>query len=798
MSSVEAQQIPAKPDKCYAFYPEALNTKVLEESAVTALVKSSDYGQSKPPRNLRYWIAFSDRVHNTVYSTPNGASCGELEFNQQVRIAKVQSGWALVYHEPIADEAYPRISQDAVMLGWIPMSNLLLWNSAIANNGIYNKALLCVNLDEVGEYDPNSSSIGKLYHHPNKRYYEPLKSDMSFYFVMKREGDLALLSKVHSMYGIDQHVLIGWLPKDSYVEWNQRSCLEPNWDPKVVEYFAAEQTEVGVYETPDLSNIVNRVTFRKKPKPAKYDRHLYRLHPDQLRFPILDNRDGKADQYKCSSFGTADGSASSAEKLSERSGAASAYKEEVLRKMTNIDIGIVIDGTKSMEVYYPAIKNSIKRFISVYDKQRFKVRIGLVIYRDHGDGEFITEKISLTNPSNRNIDSFLDTGGKYGIKSGRGDTTYEEALYYGINTAIDQLGFNKDHSNILLVIGDCGNDPKDTSVAQSTIIQKLVEKNINIIGFQVWNEDSAPYSRFTVQMQRIITESLNKRYDDLKGDTKVYNEADRAATTSNVRMKRTKDGYDLVNDDANLFFGSLNYAPKGQKMPATKLEDLIHSTIIKSSDFVQKNIHLITLAGAKGYASSNNGEAFSKFELWFVRKKLGEANLEILQEVDNAMYAFKGYAPKHDAAGRDYFKPVIFISSDELNTLIERLAPVSNAANQFYANTNADRAPYINALKGLIQAMIPDDLSDARMNSMTYSEIMQLASGLNESSDALKGHSLMELADPNIVKHEAFSSLVSNFISKYKIIQSMKTITYKYSKFVNGIKYYWLPVEDLP
>lgn len=775
---------PSLPDTCEAFYPEVLLTNsVLTEDVANALAKSSDFGQNKPPRNKKYWIVYSDRSNNTTFTAPGGLTPhAKLDFNQKVRIAKIQNGYALVYTEPVEDVAYPLFSQSAKVMGWIPMKNLLLWHSALANEkGIYNKALLCINLNEA-----SSSTMGKLYTNPNKTDYEPLRNDMSFYFVMKREGDLTLLSRVHSMDGIHSVVLHGWLSKDSYVEWNQRSCLEPNWDKRDVEYFADEGVEVRIYDSPqNKGEIVNRITFKRKTQVSQGDKYLYRQHPDLLRFPILDNSDNPSDQYRCSTFGTADGSVTNASDIVESTGSISSYKEEVLRKMTNVNIGIVIDGTRSMDKFYPAVKSAIKECEQVFNNSKYKVNVGIVIYRDYNDDEYVVEMRKLTGPGNPKLYSFLDTGGEYGIKSHPSDITYEEALYYGINSAIDQLGFKPEHSNILLVIGDCGNARDDNKISRDAIINKLVDKNINLIGFQVRQGQHDAFGLFNNQLGIIMKQSLEKRYAAISTEH------------GNINIKDTKDGYKLVHDDATLFVGSLNYPLQDQEMPTTKLVELIQESIIMCSEAVQKQITLIDLGMARGFASSYNGEAFSKFEAKFVRDKIGAERFDLFQKV-NAMYAFKGFVDKRHKSNRDYFKPVIFISSDELNTLISRLAPVNDAAQQLLADPNADRSPYIRAMKALIQIMIPEDATDERMNRMTYNEIMELVSGLNESANALKGYSLAELASPEAVPHAEFVSLVSDFNRKFRNLQRIKSAKYEYAKTENGIKYYWLPVEDLP
>ena len=128
-----------------------------------------------------------------------------------------------------------------------------------------------------------------------------------------------------------------------------------------------------------------------------------------------------------------------------------------MKKKFNINIGIVIDGTSSMKPYYAAVKDAIKESVE-YFPPTAKVKVGVVIYRDYTDGDYVTECLPLTNPKyNSELAAFLDNGGKYGIKSAANDKTYTEALYKGIDTALDSFKFVDGESNILLVIGDCGN-----------------------------------------------------------------------------------------------------------------------------------------------------------------------------------------------------------------------------------------------------------------------------------------------------------------------------------------------------
>jgi hypothetical protein len=56
----------------------------------------------------------------------------------------------------------------------------------------------------------------------------------------------------------------------------------------------------------------------------------------------------------------------------------------------------------------------------------------------------------------------------------------------------------------------------------------------------------------------------------------------------------------------------------------------------------------------------------------------------------------------------------------------------------------------------------------------------------------------MEIASKQAVSHAEFATMVGDFKKKFRKLQSIKASQYKYTRTMNGIKYYWLPVDDLP
>ena len=158
-------------NRCEAFLPASFYSHtVLYKGDADAIANSSDYGQNQQPSGGRkhYWVAYSDRANNTTYNSPS-ISSGEfshLRFNEKVRIAKIQNGFALAYREPVEGLTYPNISDNAEPRGWIPMKNLLLWSTCPTDSkGIYEKALLAANIDAKDKV----ADMGRVYDNPKTK-----------------------------------------------------------------------------------------------------------------------------------------------------------------------------------------------------------------------------------------------------------------------------------------------------------------------------------------------------------------------------------------------------------------------------------------------------------------------------------------------------------------------------------------------------------------------------------------------------------------------------------------------------
>jgi hypothetical protein len=159
----------------------------------------------------------------------------------------------------------------------------------------------------------------------------------------------------------------------------------------------------------------------------------------------------------------------------------------------------------------------------------------------------------------------------------------------------------------------------------------------------------------------------------------------------------------------------------------------------------------------------------------------------------NATVSFRGYTPREDASGREYFKTVIFISQQEFNTMMLRLRPLYEVANR----KGDDREPYVKAMKALVQSMIPN-ITDAEINEKGYDEVMAMVAGLNVQTTMSKGYTITEVANTKAVPPAEYQSIINKFKRRYQELEKIQKSRYQFVREFNGAKSYWIPTEYLP
>ena len=771
--------------------PKVFTDDLLKKSAVLAFLNSPNF----TPNSLsnKVWVVYSDRDNNPTFMQPSfsSAQCTTLKFNETLKVAKVQNGFALVYVDPIVNTSNIfGISSEAVCKGWVHMSRLLLWSSALANDqGIYYKALLCRSLDNADQ-SARELPTTTCYFAPSKEAKSTeIPSDMNFYFVMKEVGNMVLLAKHRALdASASDKMLIGWIERDAFAPWNQRSCAEPTWTHEDVEYFADKNINIQFYDNKSLtgkeiSNIkFTRKSYERRPK------YIYRMKGNDLRYPILD--DNNSSVYNLSTFKTF-GNKNSQGGLSDLD----SIKLNAFKKQQRINLAIVIDGTKSMEPYYPAVKEAIKQGCNYFNSDKYTLKVGIVIYRDYADGEQgLAEVLPLTNVRNIDrINDFLDSGGSYGIKSASSDKTEAEALYYGINEAMDKLKFKEGESNMMLIVGDCGNDLRDNTITRESLVQKMSAKEMHLMGFQVRNLERDTYSDFNSQIMWLIRNTLLSNYKtvDKSGTT----------TVSHERVLNSEGHNEGNNYKANitkqLYLGSYSRAlsniNNGMMDPA-KLTVHMTGAISSFATTIQEQIDLLEQkAGNILNFEVDPNNVDLNVEVEFLKKRLGA---DYVSKLKNAqVITFKGYTPRKSINNKPFFKPIIFIAETELSALLKRMEPVAKAAMLQDAR---NRKPYFEAMKALLRSLAPG-LTEAEMGGLTNNQITKMIGGLNEAPSSLTTYKLDDLTNSQVIPDEKYLSILKDFADKYNNLRYVFGDTrYEYKRVFGSITYYWLPIQMLP
>lgn len=776
------------PGSCTAALPKLLEPDLLRDQDIQQFLKSPNWGQDNKTNS--YWKVYSDRANNVTYKSPSSKSerFATLGLNDELRIAKIQDGYALVYIEQYTAAIYPKINKP-VSKGWVPMNHLLLWSSCPADEkGIYHKALPLVNVDEFVKAKSNGTEkdMGKVFDNPMaKSNPKKLKASMEFYFVMKedKESGLVLLSKRNILTGKTSQVLYGWVNKASYVSWDQRSCLEPNWTNEVAEKFAGGK--IPVYFDSKLSEQCASMPLGRANNLGQ-EVTKYRMYPDEMRYPILVNDSKNDDIYKVTAFvapGSKDGHIQRIRTEEDKS--EKERKEKAANQIRTINIIMVIDATSSMKEFYPTVQKIVQEANSYFSKETGNVvKVGVVLYRDYPDGALCTEYMPMKSPNSAELASFLQTAGRGGTRSVA--TSATEALYKGVELALDaqKMEYDTKNSNMMFIIGDCGNDPEDSKcLSVDELVQKAVDANMQVSAFQVYNPNDTPYKLFRENTNELVKKIVEAQYQLQK--------------SKNIKIfwEPKSDGFEFktnLPDEQQFFIGNTRRPKSGEKMELSKLYDIIRASYIQFNTCIEARVAAIYRDDVDVFLDDDrSASAEANLILW--NKYFGEDVIKKWAQ-DGLITAKEGYTPKKDkASGYDYWQPVIYISSAEYTDLMGKLQPVMAAAEE----GSEDRRPFVDAMKELIRTLY-GDIGEGEMMRKNTKEVMALVAGLNVKSDALSsGRTLMDIQDNQVVGQDEFSTMISDFQNKYRKLDRIKN-GYKYSIKIVGDTWYWIPVQDLP
>ena len=737
--SMSAQSLPAKvkvgkPELLKPAYGTYKRSDLLNE-----FKPGSKWGQKKIKQE--FWQVWSDRDNNPVYSDASRSkqSNRRLVFGERVVIAEISGDMALVY-EDNRMEKYPEVPSYAKYIGWVPMENLLLWGECPTDErGVTYKALIAININKVGG---GKDFKGKYYKGPVGNVNpQALAMDMNFYFIMKETpgGERALLCLNPTVSGNN---LYGWVDENSFARWDQRACLEPNWDSQYAESHAGKEVSVYASEGLKSGDEVTRWKYGNS-NGDKQKWFQYRMSPSQLRFPILETVNEKANHVHCTSFADRSGRAN----VSAEVTSGTATVEKVRQERRQMNLVFAIEATTEMSEVLPAVKKSLTKCQGLAG-QGLQVKAGLILYRNQSSANNV-EIVPITNYDDPLLLSKLDASKANGrLSVNERDVALSQAIEKA--SMPSTMGFKKDQNNLLIVIGNRGAPEGNNKLEDPALLKRLVDNNIQVMSIQVVQNQSGSWVNYNNQMIKLLNDNINRQYMEF-GEKAAF------------LLRSNGDGYNFYSKksekgkDKSVLFAQIRY-PKdlGRSLTAAEVTKYIDNGIDKYSKVIDT-------------WSERFEQALGdiQFDPAFLKKYLGSAAFQNWEKV-RAISAFDGYTPLKDHTGGDYWHYILYLSGGELQKLLSDLKPAYEVA----CRNEDDRKAYIDAMRSIVKAHLGQK-DDKGIENMSEDELQQLIYGLNVHTDMTNIRKLGDINDRTIVTAVEYRKMLSDFKKKYEKLVTM-------------------------
>lgn len=743
------------------------------------------------------WTVYSDRSNNITYNDPSFSSptSRKLYYGEKFYVAKVQSGFALLFKDDQSYKITDKIRSKADFAGWVPIDNLLLWVECPKGVGqIYNKALVVWDPDtKAGNTQPQRNPNYILNPNNPSNVSDLTARDLDILFVMKKcvvnQETYYLLADVSDIRDITTS-LKGWLPQGYITEWNQRLTLEPSNQLSVIDEYKSkglkpvafmQLSEAESYYTKGTSETMSNAVYEHTDFTAKA------LDPEIMRHPIIQSTSNDH-IFQVAVMTGLNGDKNTGQGYIKQKAQNEREIEHLTKKMKNINVIFVIDATHSMINFYQPIANALKSamnrsFFKEHDADT-KIRVGVVLYRDYVDHKKKGVETKHLTEDLSDVANFLMK-----VKCNSEDPDDWEAMFDGLETALDcnKMGYSPDQSNFIILIGDAGNHPvwagKSTKSKEEEIANLMYKNNINFMAYQVHNKGRDEYDYFQSQIGR-IQKSLFSQYE-----VKMHTPMKFVQEKSNFRrLVRAETGKDDL-----LVHIMQKFITKGED--ASPAELTVHVINLVES-FYNKTRDQITFLRNKtegGYKFSNAADETRLRESFRMAGwDENKINSFIRFQKDGGVAKLKCFAPEcYKGADRNAFRYVLFFSEKELTELLKNLQKVDSKSN------NGAQA-YQQALIDLGMSML-GDFEENDIKKMNVNDLMEKIYGVPIHIKTSAG----KIENIPYLDKDRLDELLEDFNNKRKTLQAIRNQgvdQWNYTRMFekNGTKYYWIPFETLP
>jgi len=756
-----------------------------------------------------FWVVFSDRKGNKTYESSTGNKIKRtVGFMDNFYVAEEEDHRVHIIKDPnYKDEGFSASSED---FGWIDKNNLLLWDHClITKEGRINKKGMVLNTIE----SIKKEKIKKGTDESVKFYYdaqltkESSKSSKIYeiLYVYKVTDNAILLGKnyITDVYHAKDEIF-GWVSNKKITIWDHRIAVEPNWNEAAVK----ERKQNNIAATFFIDKIRAKRFAEPRAVNDKFviwsnDTFEKRNIGDWRRFPLL-KYDKESQIIKAGVMGELRSALSRKDTISQVGFADIQRKYNELRaKQRNINIVFVVDGTKSMELYFPAISKAINSSMDKLTKSYSKnsLRFGAVVYTDYAEENMLTQVKKLSS-NYQDIAHWLSPSRVYH----KNDKDTPEAVNYGLQTALRSVGFQKNETNIIILVGDAGNHSRQdpSQINKSGIIDLLFLYDCNFLAFQVHNENHSSYDEFEPQMKDFILSTAMRKYQQNK---EIAEQA--KYKLSPPRFIRVSNNSFIL--DTTTMIGTVVLAKKGKPLSPQQLQNDIDKTVKFSSDLTDRNLKMLEAIISEGKSfddvitdndlgyvdndeSISSQSSYSPAIIDFLRKMgIPESKLKIILAENYQLY-FPAYSPmKINGLQYPIYNQVLFITLRELGDLLTKFDALADAYT-----SSSQRQKLKEVWLELLQNHLGDEFSRERAENMTFEKINEKVFGLPGTSGLLNIR-LDDITDPSVVSDSKFYDYIQKIKNKrIELDKIYNNKNFEFGFYSYDTQYFWISQDMLP
>ena len=187
------------------------------------------------PSDRTAWIVYSDRPDNPTYVSPGSeVRFKALNFMQPCYVVSSKDNYLkLVKYVPGQNTKGGKIiSQGAEELGWVPIGNMLLWNSALKdkNTGYHIKAITALGSERVFTSLPGHVRNDSVIKFANPFLNIPVGSnnagDLFYIYKQSASGNEFLVGPEPGFFPDKSTTSgLGWMSKDLMRVWGKRGFI---------------------------------------------------------------------------------------------------------------------------------------------------------------------------------------------------------------------------------------------------------------------------------------------------------------------------------------------------------------------------------------------------------------------------------------------------------------------------------------------------------------------------------------------------------------------------------------------